>query len=153
MIRNESAYQEAQNRLQQDTDVVERLRQAYAAQGLTTSELATAMEPLLSFQAQLQEEVAWYENVSQGNLPTIGRLTDIGRLLIALRIASGLTQRAFAEKLEVSEAAVSRDERNEYHGIMVERAQRILDVLEAEVTTHVVHSKVTPVDGSRLIAV
>ena len=33
-------------------------------------------------------------------------------LLIALRIAKGLTQRELAERLEVSETQVSRDERH-----------------------------------------
>jgi hypothetical protein len=37
----------------------------------------------------------------------------------------------------VSESLVSRDERNEYHGITVERAQRILDALNETVTAQV----------------
>ena len=52
-------------------------------------------------------------------------------MLIALRIYKGLTQRQLAERLGVSEAAVSRDECNEYHGITLERAQRVLDALGA----------------------
>ena len=59
----------------------------------------------------------------------------IGRLLIALRIAKGLTQRELAERLEVSERQVSRDERNEYHGVTVERANRIFEALGVEVTS------------------
>jgi DNA-binding XRE family transcriptional regulator len=100
------------------------------------------MEPLCSFPAQLKEEVAWYEDVRRRNFPAIRRLTQIGRLLIALRIANGLTQRELAERLGVSEAVVSRDERNEYHGITVERAQRLLDALHATVVTQV--EEVTP---------
>ena len=67
----------------------------------------------------------------------ITRLTQIGRLLVALRIAHGLTQRGLAERLGISESLVSRDERNEYHGITVERAQRILDALGETVTVRV----------------
>ncbi len=55
-------------------------------------------------------------------------------MLIAARIANGLSQRELAERLGVSEAQVSRDERNEYHGITVERAQRILDTLGETLT-------------------
>jgi len=40
-----------------------------------------------------------------------------------------------AERLGVSAAQVSRDERNEYHGITVERAQLILDRLGEKLTT------------------
>jgi transcriptional regulator with XRE-family HTH domain len=60
-------------------------------------------------------------------VPLITRLTEIGRLLITLRIAQGLTQRELAARLDISESLVSRDERNEYHGLTVERAQWIPD--------------------------
>jgi transcriptional regulator with XRE-family HTH domain len=53
----------------------------------------------------------------------------VGRTLVALRIALGLTQRELAERLDVNESQVSRDERNEYQGITVDRASRILDAL------------------------
>ncbi len=66
---------------------------------------------------------------------TISRRTL--RLLIAARIANGVTQRELAERLGVSEAQVSRDERNEYHGITVDRAQRILDVLDEKVSARI----------------
>ena len=53
-------------------------------------------------------------------------LTQMGRLLIGLRIANGLSQRELADRLCVAESQVSRDERNEYHGVTMERAQRVL---------------------------
>ncbi len=53
------------------------------------------------------------------------RQTHIDRPLIALHIALGLTQRELAARL--GESLVSRDERNDYHGITVERSPRILD--------------------------
>ena len=137
MIRNEHEYQEALRRFKKDHEVNEQQRQAFASAGLSPEQVDTAMEPLLSFQAQLSEEITWYENVRRQNFTPTKRLTDMGRLLIALRIARGLTQRELAERLGVSEAAVSRDERNEYHGITLERAQRILDALHASVVTTV----------------
>lgn len=48
---------------------------------------------------------------------------------MALRIALGLTQRELAERLSVHESQVSRDERNEYNNISIDRASRILDAL------------------------
>ena len=42
-----------------------------------------------------------------------------------------------AERLGVNEAQVSKDESNDYHGISVERAQRIIDALEGSVTVAV----------------
>jgi len=42
-----------------------------------------------------------------------------------------------AERLGVHESQVSRDERNEYNGVTVERADRILEALGVEMTTRV----------------
>jgi transcriptional regulator with XRE-family HTH domain len=51
---------------------------------------------------------------------------------VALRIARGISQREFAERLGVHESQVSRDERNDYHGITVDRANRVLDALKVQ---------------------
>lgn len=95
------------------------------------------MEPLLSFQAQLEEEVARYENGRRRNFAPLTDLTHSGRLPIALRSAIGLSRRELAQRLGVGESQVSRDERNEYRGITVERAQPILDALGERVQARV----------------
>jgi DNA-directed RNA polymerase specialized sigma subunit len=141
MIRNESEYQEALQRISGDRQVADRQRAVLMDKGLSEPEVTAVMEPLLSFHAQLAQEVEWYENVRRRNFEVIDRLTSIGRLLIALRIANGLSQRELAGRLAVSEAVVSRDERNEYHGVSVERAQRILDAMHAVVSVRVEDSR------------
>ena len=60
----------------------------------------------------------------------------------SLRIAQGLTQRDLAKRLAVHESQVSRDERNEYFGISMERAVKILDALNAKLHTKV---ELTPI--------
>lgn len=137
MIGNEAEYQEALRRLEQDRHVAVKQKGALVKASLTEEEVERGMEPLLSFQAQLAEEVEWYENVRRRNFPIIRHLTAVGRLLIALRIANGISQRELADRLGVSESVVSRDERNEYHGITVERAQRVLDALRQGVVVQV----------------
>jgi DNA-directed RNA polymerase specialized sigma subunit len=144
MIRNEIEYREALKRLQEGERYATNQQAELRDAGLTSEEVETVLEPAITFQAKLQEEIAWYENVRRGELPPLHALTGIGRLLIALRIARGLSQREFADRLQVSEAAVSRDERNEYHGITVERAQRVLDALDASTTTVVRMDNLTP---------
>jgi hypothetical protein len=131
MIRSEAEYQTALRQLKQNEQTRAQMREAFAGGGFTPEEVEELMEPTLCFHAQMEEEVEWYEAARRGNLPTAHRLEGLGALLIALRIYQGLTQRQLAERLGVSEAAVSRDEHNEYHGITVERAQRILDALGA----------------------
>jgi len=134
VIRNDSEYQEAQRRLEADQGFLQQQRQALKELDLSEQDVEYAMQPALSFHAQLHEEIEWYERVKQRDFGTISSLTAIGQLLIAARIANGMTQRELADKLGVKESQASRDERNEYHGITVERAQRVLDALDERIS-------------------
>jgi hypothetical protein len=93
--------------------------------GLSKEEVNRALEPMFSFRTQLEEEVEWYERVRRRDFGVIRDLSAVGTLLIALRIAIGLSQWELADKVGVSEAQVSRDERNEHHGITVDRAEGV----------------------------
>ncbi len=129
MIRSEVEYEAARQRLDEDRDFAIRQKAALEAQGFTPVQVELGLEATLSYHAQLAEEVNWYEKVRRREIGPLRNLTQIGRLLIGLRIANGLSQRELADRLCVSEAQVSRDERNEYHGVTMERAQRVLDAL------------------------
>jgi DNA-binding XRE family transcriptional regulator len=129
MIRNEAEYKEAVQRLTDERTRLDAHRVALGKAGLSKAEIKRAMDPLRSFHLQLEEEVEAYERLKRGDLGELENLHGLGRTLVALRIALGLTQRQLAERLGVNESQVSRDERNEYHGVTVERASRILDAL------------------------
>jgi DNA-binding XRE family transcriptional regulator len=137
VIRSEKEYREAVERLRQDEEVLALQKDKLEGLGLSEEEVRRALEPMLSFRAQLEEEVGWYERVRRRDFGIIRDLSAVGTLLIALRIANGLSQRELAEKLGVSESQVSRDERNEYHGITVDRAQKVLDAMNETLTSRV----------------
>jgi ribosome-binding protein aMBF1 (putative translation factor) len=129
MIRNEVEYQEAAKRLKEERTRYDTHEKELVRMGLKPDEVKRAMDPLRSFNLQLEEEVEAYERLKRGDLGELDNLHGLGRTLVALRIALGLTQRQLAERLSVNESQVSRDERNEYQGITVDRASRILDAL------------------------
>lgn len=70
-----------------------------------------------------------YERLKRADVRELLNLHGLGRSLVALRIARGLTQRQLAGRLGIHESQVSCDERNEYHGIIVERANPSLDAM------------------------
>lgn len=133
MIRTESEYKSALERLEKDRAFLAAQKAQLQDRGMTTREIERAMQASVSFHEQLKEEVDAYERIVRGDISPIEDLTSIGRMLIGLRIASRITQRELASRLKVSEAAVSRDERNEYHGITVDRAQRVLNALGSSI--------------------
>jgi DNA-binding XRE family transcriptional regulator len=146
MIRNETEYQEAVQRLRDEADRLAAQHRELKKLKLAADEIDRALNPMRSFHEQLREEVSSYERLKRGEFDEIQNFEGLGCLLIALRIAQGVTQRELADRLGVHESQVSRDERNEYHGITLERANRTLTALDVDLRSHVVRL------GSRAVA-
>ena len=137
MIRNESEYQEAAARLSDERKRFADHRAQLKKSGLKNDEIKRVIDPMESFHLQLKEEVESYERLKRGEFDELENLRGLGHLLISLRIAQGVSQRELAKRLEVHESQVSRDERNEYFGITLERAVRVLDALDVRLRTKV----------------
>jgi len=130
VIRNESEYREALTRMEEERKRLADHRARLKHTGLSQQEVKRVMYPMESFQLQLREEVEGYERVRRGEFQELENFEGFGQLLISLRIAQGMSQRELARRLNVHESQVSRDERNEYFGVTVERVVRILDALQ-----------------------
>ena len=137
MIRNEDEYREAVMRLAEEQKRIAAQKAELKKAGLTADEIKRVLDPIRSFHLQLEDDVQRYERLRRGEFEELQNLRGLGPLLISLRIARGFSQRQLAERLEVHESQVSRDERNEYHGITLERAARILDALGVELRSTV----------------
>jgi len=137
MIRNETEYQQAVARVDAEKKRFTEHIEAWKKQGFTADQIAKLREPLESFHMQLVEEVQSYERLKRGQFSEFENLAGLGQVLIGLRIARSMTQRELARRLDVDETMVSRDERNEYHGITVDRARRVLEALGVKLVTRV----------------
>jgi ribosome-binding protein aMBF1 (putative translation factor) len=144
MIRNEAEYQEASKRLAEELRRLDEHRSRLKAAGLEEIEIQRVIDPLESFHLQLKEEVEAYERLKRGEFEELENLRGVGHLLITSRIAQGITQRDLARRLGVHETQVSRDERNEYFGITLERAAKILDALNVRLRTQVAIDPLPP---------
>ena len=137
MIRNESEYKEAISRLDAEKERLDSQREALIAEGLDDAQIKNLMDPMVSFHLQLDEEGKSYERLKRGEFSELKNLSGLGELLVSLRIARGMSQKKLAELLDVHESQISRDERNEYHGISIERATRVLEALGVQLKTTV----------------
>ena len=137
MIKTEQEYNEAKKRLQAEKKMIDDQQVKLKSAGLTAAQLKLAIDPLISFSLQLEEEIDEYESLMRGNFSDIINLNGIGRALIALRISKGLKQQELANKLGVQPSQISRDEANEYHGASIEKIQKVLNVLGATTVTKI----------------
>ena len=135
MIRNEAEYKEAVERVADEAARMKRERSKLQEMNHSKEEIKRALDPVRSFHEQLKEEIASYERLMRGEFDELRNFEGVGRLLIAARVAKGVSQRELAKRLGVHESQVSRDERNEYHGVTVERANRIVEALGVELRT------------------
>jgi len=137
MIRNEIEYQEASARVADERNRLTEHRARLKETGLSDEEIKRVIDPMESFHLQLKEEVESYERLKRGEFEELENLRGLGHLLISIRIAQGISQRELAKRLNVHESQVSRDERNEYFGITLERAIKVLDALNVRLHTKV----------------
>jgi ribosome-binding protein aMBF1 (putative translation factor) len=144
MIRNEAEYQHASARLIEERNRLSEHRARLKETGMRDEEIKRVIDPIESFHLQLKEEVESYERLKRGEFDELENLRGLGNVLISVRIAQGISQRELARRLEVHESQISRDERNEYFGITLERAIKILDALNVRLHTKV---EIEPTQG------
>ena len=137
MIRNEAEYREAVERLAAEQNRLAEHRTRLKATGLSEEEIKRVTDPMESFHLQFSEEVQSYERLKRREFDELENFRGLGHLLISLRISQGLSQRELAKRIGVHESQVSRDERNEYFGITLERAVKVLDALNVRLRTKV----------------
>ena len=137
MIKNESAYQKAVEKLKQDQEFISSEKNRFEKMELTPEQIEMAIQPLISFHEQLKAEVEYYEKIKRGSFNPIYKFTDIGKTLISFRIYLGMTQAELANKLEVSESQVSRDERHEYYGATTEKIETVMEAMGMKATINI----------------
>lgn len=113
-------------------------------------ELSSESDVLKS--SSLSSEIRQYQEARSGVLPSKIHFSELGRLLILLRIYRGLSQQDLAEKLKVKPSQICRDERQEYRGLSLERAERILKVLAPSNVELVMKSNRTDVNTNSNLA-
>ncbi len=132
MIRSNSEYKDAFRRIQAEKRSLADHEAKLKGMGLSDAQIAVGMAPLRTFHRMFAEEVEQYARLRNRDFSGLHDLHDLGRILVGARIANRMSGRALARKLGVDESQVSRDERNEYAGVTVERASGILEALNVE---------------------
>jgi HTH-type transcriptional regulator / antitoxin HipB len=95
---------------------------------------------------QLKQEIAEYEQLKSGNRSTfiLNSLSDLPTVLIAARIAAGMTQKDLAEKIGIQEQQIQRYEANHYSSTSFDRLRAIASALKIEITQAVMQLETQP---------
>jgi len=130
VIRSDAEYKKALNDLDLVLALTEEEKTYWSGEGMTEEETSAMVEPLRLRAAELKDRIQLFERVRAGDLSMFTNLDHLGEALIAARVARGLSQRELADLIGVHESQVSRDERNEYHGVGGERLRDLMKALD-----------------------
>ncbi len=129
MIKTDGEYRRTMAMVTAQSQRFVEYEQELAARGYTPEQVARGMDPMRTFHMGMVEEVEYYERLKRGDIGAVQGTRALGKHLIALRIAAGITQRELARRMDVHESQVSRDEHGDYHGITLGRAESIARAL------------------------
>ena len=146
LIRNDKQREKSVALLGEMQAEMKKLRKKLKAEGHTRKEVKELLDPMLCQYEDVQADIDQYDRWKSGDLTDFeaADLDQLGIFLIAARIAKGVTQRELAETLGVNESTVSRDERNDYHGITIQRAVKVLAALDVGVVMDIWPQRVLP---------
>lgn len=130
IIRSDTELKESQARRTKLEEHIRRIRAELAGK-LDESNISVAISPQQAMLEELEWDIGFYTRLKRGDLDAIPNYPpeDRGKVLVCLRLAKGWSQRELANALGVSEAVVSRDERNEYQGVSLEKYGKVLSTL------------------------
>ncbi len=131
MITNERQYRISSAELRRFEDAIEAQRKSTPGKGVDPRVHKAMGASLQSEAEELRRQIQRYEDLRDGRVDhrEIEGLRDLPTALIEARIAAGLTQKALAARLGLSEQQVQRWEASLYSGVGVERLQEIVDAL------------------------
>lgn len=133
MMKTDKELEAAKKQLSKLKELYETQLVELKGKGLSGKQAKDSLSSSWTYAMQCQEEIELYEKLKRGELPPAEEFSTRGKFFVAARIARGMTQRELAEKLGTKESAVSRDERNEYQGISMDKMDRLAAVLNLKV--------------------
>src|SRR5215475_2655944 len=96
MIRSKREYETSLMKLKQNDDAISQQKFQLEKMNLSDDDMDLILSPVLNFRNQLKKEIETYERIKDQDWNLIVSLADfqnMGKFLIALRIAFGITQR------------------------------------------------------------
>lgn len=108
---------------------------AVPSKGLPRAALKAMREGAQSQLRELEEQIAEYETLRDGEVSSfaVDSIEGLGVALIKARIARKLTHKALAERMQMAEQQVQRDEATFYEGASIRRLQEVANALNLRI--------------------
>ena len=135
MIKNERQYRITKAQAERFSKALRNLDASGTDRSEAPSRLLTVQKEALESQlSDLEADIQEYETLKAGNFAfeQLEGISELPRLLIKARIASGLSQRGLADRLGLKEQQIQRYEANDYASASFTRIRDIVSALGLE---------------------
>jgi hypothetical protein len=132
MIYSDKQYQQLKKMMRHKRAQLAKRRRELEVMLCTPKQVERGIKHVLLGYQSTAEDLASYERAKKGDIPSMD-FGDLGKMLIPIRIAKGLSQEQLAKKLNVPVSKVFEDEQNDYPGLTCNRASEILSAMEAKI--------------------
>lgn len=130
-ILTDSEYELAKRSFSKLSSQLVKQSQKFKRDGVGRKERKRLMTPDMRKLKAARRDLALYEDLKDGKLPKNLEFIGLGRQLVYLRIANGLTQVELAAQLGEEARKVDSDERTEYQSASIAYVQRVISALSA----------------------
>ena len=134
MIKNQKQYRITKAQAERFARTLQNMRQQASKTRDLHPVIAKAQEDALVSQlADLKGELREYESLKAGefDMDALNLVADLPTVLIAARIARGLTQKELAERAGLKEQQIQRYEATDYSSASLSRIKEVVSILEA----------------------
>ncbi|MYC96903.1 MAG: helix-turn-helix transcriptional regulator [Caldilineaceae bacterium SB0661_bin_32] len=135
MIKNERQYLITKAQADRFSEALRKLDSGAADQSERHPPLLAVQKKALQSQlSDLEADIREYEVLKAGNFAfeQLASISELPKLLISARIASGLSQRGLADRLGVKEQQIQRYEANDYASASLARIKKVVSALGIE---------------------
>ena len=134
IITTDKQYRVSQRKVTEMLQQENLTRKLQKEKGVSDKHIDLVLAPVVCFREGIEHEIREYEEIVKGNIPDyMKRIENIGLFLIPLRIKQGWTQTELAKQLGVPQSQISRDERNEYHGVSLPTIKKHLNLYDVKI--------------------
>lgn len=140
MIKSEQEYRRIKTEVEKQKAWITSERTRLKESGLSEELIQISVGIAENMKKENERELQEYEAVISGDFNVkLCTFEDIGKHLIRLRLWKGFSQTELANRLGVTHAQVSRDERFEYQGVSISKVRQILSCLELDAEIKLSH--------------
>ncbi len=140
MIKNNRQFKIAKFQLRKFEETLNSFTQTIAQKDKYNTTVAKVQEDAIRSQLdELKAQVVEYEALQEGKVKQfhLNSFLDIPRVLIQARIASGLSQKELADRLNLKEQQIQRYEANDFSSASLSRLINIFNALDIEIKEEV----------------